>query len=141
MGYMLFQMTSLEYHQQMYSPQTTCIYGPTTFNTDQAYIKSTPDLYIWLHHFHLQNNHFKHHCCVNTTTPFSSDLWVGPFFLIKFNSTLLIRLRFTDSIWLIFPNLTRHFLLSSIFQLNFTHHFWFNLNQFPDLILLQLHLF
>ena len=87
-----------------------------------------------------KNDHFEHRRSVNITIPFLSDILVRPLFFIWFDSALLIRIKFVDSIRLTFTDLTHHFLFDSIFTIwltfpNSTHHFYFWLYFYNSILL------
>ena len=118
---LLYQTASLNYPLWVSSPWTLRIYVPTTFNPDQTQLNSALELHIGLCHFHWQKYQFEHRWCINITPKFSSDFWVGPLFLIQFDSPFLILLTisislyyynlilliFSDIIWLNCLNLVR----------------------------------
>ena len=103
----VYKTTSLNNQPQMTSTWTAHIYGPVTWNTDQTRFKSIMSIHIHHMHFRKQNLLCEQCCCVNTTPPFESSFWVGPLFLIWFDSVFLIWIiiyKLTQIIWFYLAN-------------------------------------
>ena len=99
---------------QTYSPPTVCIWGPTTWNSDQTRFESKLTLHIRLRNFFQHNDICENRKKVNITPPFVSD----------YSS----RYPVSDTIQLTFPDLTHLWIFNLTHFPDSTHNSWFESN-------------